>query len=242
MTAVDRRRGVVFGASSGIGAAVVARLAGQGTRLYSASRRGSCDVDLAGVSAVSADVRLYGSVAQLLRSAASERGGLGFVVNSAGVGYYAPLGVDHSDAWREILETNILGIANICSVLLEEEVQVAHLVQIGSVAAYRVSKTPGNAIYSAAKTAAAVVLDHFRTLLRERGSETRVSLISPGLVEGTEFAQNFFRYSPDHSRPLYVAGDNLTPGDIADVVAYVLSAPQHVDIDHVVVRPTLQGN
>src|SRR5262249_49479587 len=151
---------------------------------------------------VSADVRDYDSVVAALANASMD-GQLAFVVNSAGVGYFAPLGADYTMAWREILETNVLGVVNICSALLGGEPQVDHYVQIRSIAAYRMSRTPGNAVYAAAKSAAAVLVDHLRDRARVAGSPLRVSHVAPGFVEGTRFGDAFFEYSPAEARPLY---------------------------------------
>lgn len=228
----------MFGASSGIGAVIAEKLAVSGYRVHAASRRETC-APHPRVIPVAADVRDYASVAETL-STASEDGRLAFVVNSAGVGYFAPLGEDYSAAWREILDTNVLGVVNLSSVLLGGDVRVDHYVQIGSIAAYRMSRTPGNAVYSAAKSAAAVLVDHLRDRARAAGSPLRVSHVAPGFVEGTGFGDDFFEYSPDNARPLYEPGQNLTAADVADVVAYVLATPPHVDLNHVLVRPTRQ--
>jgi NADP-dependent 3-hydroxy acid dehydrogenase YdfG len=237
MSAAPPRRGLVLGASAGIGAAVVAHLAGSGAEVHAASRRGTCPVESPNVVARSVDVRSYREVRGLIEQLA-EGNRLSFVVNSAGIGSYAPLGEDHSEAWREIVETNLLGTVHVCSALLEVDVELGQLVQIGSLAAFRVSKTPGNAIYSAAKAASSMVVDHARTLLRERG--TRVSVVAPGFVEGTEFGERFFDRVPQARRPLYQPGQNLKPEEIAQVVAYVLETPPHVDLTELVVRPVGQ--
>lgn len=234
-----RSSGVVLGASAGVGAAVVERLSGATAVIHAASRRGSCPVEHDGVIASACDIRDYEAVRSLLRRAVRD-GGLDFVVNSAGVGLYAPLGEDHSAQWRAILETNVLGVVNLCSILLEDGVDVEHFVQIGSVAALRVSKTPGNAVYSAAKTASAVIVAHLRSVLRERGSAMRVSTVLPGFVAGTEFGERYFEHAPQAAVDLYAGGDRLSAADVAEIVALVLATPRHVEINDLVVRPTSQ--
>jgi NADP-dependent 3-hydroxy acid dehydrogenase YdfG len=210
----------------------------EGATVYAASRRASPRAEPA-VRTIRADVSDYGSVCSALRLAAAE-GPLDFVVNSAGIGLYAPLRADHSAQWREILETNLLGTVHVCSAILEHAPALDQFVLIGSLAGYRLSRTPGNAVYSAAKAAGLVVVEHFRSLLREQGSTMRVSVVSPGFVEGTEFESTYFAHAPEAARPLYTAGENLLPGDVADLVAYVLSSDGRVDINELVVRPTRQ--
>ena len=64
--------------------------------------------------------------------------------------------------------------------------------------------------------------------------------VAPGFVEGTEFGARFFDYAQAESVPLYAPGENLSPADVAEVVAYVLATPPHVDVNQVLVRPTAQ--
>lgn len=235
-----RHSGLVIGASSGIGAAVVRRLAEPGLVVHAASRRGTHPVESAGIAPCSVDIRSYSEVVRLIEAVARD-GKLEFVVNSAGIGAYAPLGADHAEAWRDVVETNVLGAIHVCSALLEVEVEVGQFIHIGSLAAYRLSKTPGNAVYSAAKTAAAVIVDHTRSELRAGGRETRVSTIAPGFVEGTEFGERFFAATPEAAVPLYRPGENLVPEDVAEMAAFALSLPAGVEVSDLLVRPASQA-
>jgi NADP-dependent 3-hydroxy acid dehydrogenase YdfG len=230
----------VIGGSSGIGAAVAARLAAAGAAVHAGSRRPPAATPPPGVAVITVDVRDYRSVVSAVSAAASDDGVLDFVVNSAGVGFYAPLGRDFSEAWREIIESSFLGAVNVCSALLDDGPDVRHYVHVGSVAAYRMSRTPGNAVYSAAKTAAALVVDHTRSTLRERGSTMRISTVAPGFVDDTMFGERFFAFDPAAARALYQPGVNLTADDVAAVIEQVIQSPSHVELNTVVVRPTLQ--
>lgn len=72
------------------------------------------------------------------------------------------------------------------------------------------------------------------------GTNIRVSLISPGLVE-TEFSLVRYRGDSDKAGQVYRGMTPLTGEDIAECVLFVASRPAHVDIDEIVVRPVAQA-
>jgi NADP+-dependent farnesol dehydrogenase len=236
---VNRDTAVVFGGSKGIGRAIAKVLEELGKKVYVAARHRPTEGLDGSTSFLAVDIRDYRQVADVLSHAASA-GRLSSVVNSAGVGFFSPLGHDYTAAWKLILETNVLGVANICSTLLDKQLIVDDLIHISSLAAHRVSRTPGNAMYSASKSASEMLVQHFRSLARAREWRTRVTMVTPGFVERTGFADHFFDYSKADVQPLYVPGQNLSPQHIADVVRYVVSRPPEMDIGDVVIRPPSQ--
>jgi NADP-dependent 3-hydroxy acid dehydrogenase YdfG len=222
---------VVFGASSGIGAAVVDLLAGSGVPVVAASRRGTA---ASGAVAVKCDIRDPGSVAEVLRAAGSPD----WVVNAAGVGFYAPVAERFSAQWQQILDTNVLGTLNILAQLRERPVR--HFVQVGSLAGSRPSQTPGNDVYAASKAAGAQLLSRFRGELRAAGIRTKVTLITPGYVGGTDFGANFFQHAPEHAEPILDRFPPLSPLDVATTIEYALRQPDHLELSEIVVRPVEQ--
>ena len=229
---------MVFGASSGIGAAVAAAMARQGCRTVAASRRASV---AAGTDAVAArcDVRDPASVAVVLREA-QRAGPVDWVVNAAGVGFYAPVEARYLAQWRDILDTNIVGMLNVLAQLRALSRPVRHFVQIGSLAGSRPSRTPGNDVYSAAKAAVSTLLARHRGELRAADVLTKITLITPGYVGDTDFAGNFFAHAPERCEPLLDRFTPLSPVDVASTVAYALGQPGHVELSEIVVRPIQQ--
>ena len=71
------------------------------------------------------------------------------------------------------------------------------------------------------------------------GTNVRVSSIDPGLVE-TEFSEVRFHGNTERAKQTYRGLTPLTGDDIADIVAYVVNLPEHVDVLDVVVMPTAQ--
>jgi NADP-dependent 3-hydroxy acid dehydrogenase YdfG len=233
-------RGVVFGGSSGIGAAVAERLARGGASVVAASRRGAA-AGHAGVVAVPCDVRDGESVARVLRDAALA-GGVDWVVNAAGVGFYAPVLEQFAPQWRDIIETNVVGMLNVLAQLRELHRPVRHFVQVGSLAGTRPSRTPGNDVYAATKAAGAMLLARFRAELRAEGVLTRTTLITPGYVGGTDFGEYFFRHAPDKKESLFDRFAPLSPIDVAMTIEYALAQPDHLELSEIVVRPVEQPN
>lgn len=231
-------RGVVFGGSSGIGAAVAERLARAGSPVVAASRRGAA-AGHAGVAAAACDVRDGESVARVLRDAVSA-GGVDWVVNAAGVGFYAPVLGRFAPQWRAIIDTNIVGMLNVLAQLRELQRPVRHFVQVGSLAGSRPSRTPGNDVYAATKATGAMLLARFRAELRAAGVLTRTTLITPGYVGGTDFGENFFQHAPDKKEAIFSRFTPLSPVDIAMTIEYVLAQPGHIELSEIVVRPVEQ--
>lgn len=224
-------RGLVFGGSSGIGAAVVIAMAEKGAAVVAASRRGTASPGA--VSGVECDVRDRSAVACALE----EAGELDWVVNAAGVGYYAPVEAEYHAQWQAIMDTNVVGLLNILSVL---NPRLRQFVQIGSLAALRPSRTPGNDVYGAAKQAGATLMARHRDGLRRSGVLTKLTMITPGFVGDTDFTGNFFTHAPEYARPLLSDFPPLSPADVAAIVAYALDAPANVELSELVIRPLRQ--
>lgn len=231
--------GLVIGASSGIGLAVFRRLAGQ-VRLTAAARTPMV-VERVGATWSPCDVRDPASVARCVTQAAGG-GKLDFIVSAAGVGYYAPLTGDYAPQWREILETNVLGLLNLLAVVHRQQPELRILVQIGSLAAHRVSRTPGNLVYSVSKAAARTILSEYRSQIRGEGRTTKIALVSPGFVRDTRFGDRFFSHQPAAARDLYAGVSALTPDQVATAVVDLLHAEDEVEVTEVVLRPRGQAD
>jgi NADP-dependent 3-hydroxy acid dehydrogenase YdfG len=230
--------GLVIGGSSGIGAAVAASMAERGYEVLAASRRGTVPPGTA-AKAVSCDVRNPDQVARRVREA--HRGdGLDWVVNAAGVGYFAPVEERFAEQWRDIVEVNLLGLLAILATLRTLDPPVGHLVHIGSLAGTRPSQTPGNDLYAATKAAGASLLAQHRQELRAAGIRTKITLITPGYVGDTDFARNFFAHAPDRREPILDRFPPLAPLDVARVVEYALTQPPHIELSEIVIRPVDQ--
>ena len=69
----------------------------------------------------------------------------------------------------------------------------------------------------------------------------KVTLIAPGMAE-TEFSLVRFKGDEQKAKTVYKGIDALTADDIADVIYYCATLPDHVCINEVVITPTQQAN
>jgi NADP+-dependent farnesol dehydrogenase len=221
--------GVVLGASSGVGHRLARRLAAGGQQITAVARRAP-ELD-EGVAAVSADVRDYAGLERVIRSA-KDRQAVDYIVNCVGVGFYAPVGADYLRAWTDILTTNVASLLSLLSIIDTHCADLPVFVQVSSMAAHRPSRTPGNLCYSASKAAARVIVEEYRKQVRAAGRRTRVSMVSPGFVEETDFGRNFYAHAPAGvaRADLYGAHENLTADDVAAAIAHLLHTPERVEI------------
>jgi NADP-dependent 3-hydroxy acid dehydrogenase YdfG len=228
---------VVTGASSGIGKATVRSLAAEGFEVVAAARRVERCEEVArevGGRALRLDVADPESVAELAESVPE----ISVLVNNAGGALgLEPIAEADEEYWRQMYETNVLGVMRVTKALLPAlERSGGHIVVVGSVAGVEVY--PGGAGYTAAKHAANAVT---RTLRLELlGRQVRVSEIAPGMVE-TEFSLVRFEGDEEKAAKVYEGTNPLGAEDVADAIAYVVTRPAHVDVDYLSIKPTDQA-
>jgi NADP-dependent 3-hydroxy acid dehydrogenase YdfG len=238
----DSSVALVTGASAGIGRAIAERLVGAGMRVaVCARRRERLERIGEGVLPIAADLRREEDITAMFATIREAWGGVDVLINNAGLGRDAPLVSGATEAWREVLEVNVLAL----SVCTREAVadmrrrgDDGHIVHISSMSAYRVPSASG--MYSASKFAVRALTEALRLELHVLGSGIRVSAISPGFVE-TEFAA-VYHQSEERARATYPRYKVLEANDVAEGVLYLLSQPPHVQIHDLLMRPTAQPN
>jgi NADP-dependent 3-hydroxy acid dehydrogenase YdfG len=225
---------VVTGASSGIGAATARRLAAEGFHIVLGARREDRLNDLAsetGGVAVPLDVTDPDSVADFVEQV-SECHVL--INNAGGAKGLAKVADADEDDWRWMWETNVLGTLRITKALLPKLVASGngHVVTVTSVAASEVYDNGSG--YTSAKHAQAAL---HRTLRGEHlGEPVRFTEVLPGLVE-TEFSEVRFQGDTERAAAVYRGLTPLTPEDVADVIAFAVTRPAHVNLDQIVLKP-----
>ncbi len=239
---------MVTGASSGIGLAIAQHLSKAGYDLALCARRhdrltaAAKDLETSGSEVLVQTVDLRDE-AQILSffSAVHERfGRLDVLINNAGLGHKEPLMTGKTDAWREMLEVNVLALC-ICTREAVQRMQGAnsgHIVHISSMSGHRVPAIAG--IYSATKFAVRSLSETLRRELRTAQSNIRISSVSPGIVE-TEFAQKYHQ-SAEKAQETYGQFPVLQAEDIAKAVVYALQQPEHVEVNDILIRPTQQSS
>jgi NADP-dependent 3-hydroxy acid dehydrogenase YdfG len=237
---VTDRTAVVTGASSGIGAATVRRLAAEGFAVVAAARRSDRLESLAaetGARAVTLDVTDQTSVDALVDSLDTCH----VLVNNAG-GAFGVQPVETTDEadWRAMWEVNVMGMMRMTRALLPnlEASGDGVIVTVTSTAGHGVYE--GGAGYAAAKHAEHAISQTLR--LELCGRPVRVIEVAPGMVATEEFSLN--RLGGDRARADAVyAGvpGPLSADDVADCIAWATTRPWNVNVDLLVIRPRAQA-
>ncbi len=242
------RRALITGASSGIGRACALELARRGWALALCARREDRLADVAKecgaagapeVEAFPLDVRDRAAVEAAVAERERLMSSVDALVNNAGLARgFGPLGENDPADWDEMIDANVKGLLHVTRALLPHLIaRRGDIVNIGSVAGRWVY--PGGAVYCASKFGERAITEGLRLDLL--GTGVRCATVDPGMVE-TEFS--LVRFHGDASRAAKVY-DGLTPlaaGDVAEVVAWILERPRHVNVAEVVVYPTDQAS
>lgn len=232
--------GIITGGGRGIGEATALALARLGAHLVISdlSLELAADVVMrvreAGGAAVgaAADVRRYEDAARLAETCVREHTRIDFVVANAGIGDPGTMAEGDPARWRDVIETNVLGVAyTVRAVLPTMQAQRrGHVVLMASVSGRE--SYVGEPIYIASKWAVVGLGRALRKEVLPHG--IRVTLVEPGLVD-TPLA----RSTPLGQEWLKTL-DPLSAQDVARAIAYALCQPPHVAVNEIVLRPLAQ--
>lgn len=236
------KRVVVTGASSGIGAAAVRALTASGWTVYAVARRAERLAALAaetGAVPIAADITAQADVDALAERVLAD-GGLDALVNNAGGAWGMDSVADGSvEDWARMYEVNVLGTLRVTQAFLPAlrdngEGSVLMLTSTAAFTAYE-----GGAGYCAAKAGEELMARTLR--LEEAEHNVRVIEVCPGMVKTDEFSRN--RLGSEEAAEKVYAGvaKPLTAEDVADVIAYSLNLPHHINLDQIVMRPVAQA-
>ncbi|XP_060842512.1 farnesol dehydrogenase-like [Rhopalosiphum padi] len=154
------------------------------------------------------------------------------LVNNAGVWKYSDL-LGNTNDWKQMYDINIIG-ANICSreaIKIMEEIQIkeGHIININGVAGHYIFPFLKDvSVYSATKHSVTTITEYLRELMGMKNLPIRVTSISPGAVE-TKMTEELSKLE---------GVKMLKSIDVAEAIMYALSAPQHVNISEIIIRPT----
>jgi NADP-dependent 3-hydroxy acid dehydrogenase YdfG len=246
-TGTGRKVVIVTGASSGIGAATAARLAGEGHRVVAVARRADRLAELTektreaagaaggGLVARPADVTDLAALTDVVRETRAEHGRLDVIVNNAGVMPLSRLGALLVDEWNRMIDVNVRGLLHGVAAALPvfREQGHGHFVTVASIGAHEVSPTA--AVYCGTKYAAWAITEGLR---QEADPSVRVTTVSPGVVE-SELAATIT--DPEAAEAMRTYRAAAIPADaVAGAVSYALSQPADVDVNEIVIRPARQ--
>ncbi|WP_040163716.1 SDR family oxidoreductase [Microbacterium gorillae] len=241
------RTAVVTGASSGIGRATAVALRAAGWDVVGVARRADRLADLAeqsGAAVFAADLTDPADVAALA-SWLDERGPVHALVHIAG-GAAGTERIEDGRAqdWEWMFQANVLSAQRVVQALLPQlraaaaESGHADTVFLTSTAA--MTAYPGGAGYNAAKAGESMLVQALR--LELNGEPIRVIEVAPGMVHTEEFTLNRLRGDADAADRVYDGvAEPLLAEDVADVIAYAMNTPRHVNLDTIVMRPVAQS-
>ena len=240
---------LITGASSGIGRACAYRFAREGYTLLlnarSVDKLQSIKEELqqqygVDIMLLPFDVRDRQAAEAAIHALPDAYQSIDVLVNNAGLA----LGVDKEYEGTEhnydtMIETNITALLMITRLVVPGMVErgKGHIINIGSVAGD--AAYPGGSVYCATKAAVKVLSDGLRMDLVD--TPLRVTNVKPGLVE-TNFSVTRFAGDKERADKVYQGIKPLTGEDIAEVVYFAASAPEHVQIAEVLVLATHQAS
>lgn len=239
---------LITGASSGIGEGCARKFASQGDRLILNARSTDKLTALAeelkekyntDCYVMPFDVRNRESAATALNALPEEWKSIDVLINNAGLA----IGVDkehegNPDEWDMMIDTNIKALLSMTRLVVPGMVERGrgHIINIGSIAGD--AAYPGGSVYCATKAAVKALSDGLRIDLVD--TPLRVTNIKPGMVE-TNFSVIRFRGDKEKADNVYRGIRPLNGDDIAEVVYFAASAPEHMQLAEILVMPTYQA-
>ena len=239
---------LITGASSGIGEGCARKFASQGARLILNSRSTDKLTALAEELKEKYDAECYvmpfdvcnrEAAAAALNALPQEWKSIDVLINNAGLA----IGVDKEhegslDEWDVMIDTNIKALLSMTRLVVPGMVERGrgHIINIGSIAGD--AAYPGGSVYCATKAAVKALSDGLRIDLVD--TPLRVTNIKPGLVE-TNFSVVRFRGDKEKADNVYRGIKPLNGDDIAEVVYFAASAPEHMQVAEILVMPTFQA-
>ncbi|WIG18706.1 SDR family oxidoreductase [Kocuria rosea] len=238
------RVAVVTGASTGIGEATARELRRSGWTVYAVARRAERLEALAsetGAVPAPCDITSDADVEALRDQVLEEQGRVDALLNISG----GARGTDRvaeasTEDWEWMYQVNVLGTMRLTRAFLPAlrangEGTVLNLTSLAAHRAYE-----GGGGYNAAKFAERAMTEALR--LEEAEHNVRVVEIAPGLVHTPEFSLNRLGGDQEAAEKVYAGVDKpLTSEDVAQVCAFAVNLPHHVDLDTVTIKPVAQA-
>jgi len=243
---LDGKVAIVTGASSGIGEATAIALAAEGARIAITARRSD---RLKGVEeairkaggeslSITADVQDERQANEIVEKTLAQWGRLDILVNNAGVMLLGMIDGADTEDWRRMVNTNVLGLLYCTHAALPamKRQGSGHIVNVSSVAG-RTARA-GAAVYNCTKWGVGAFSEALRQEVYKH--HIRVTIIEPGAV-ATELTQHITDQTAKRDIEAWIS--KMTPlesEDIAASIVYAVTAPDRVNVNEILIRPTEQ--
>ena len=238
----------ITGATSGIGKSTAEIFAKNGYNLIITGRREerltSFKKELETnykikVTTLCFDIRESASVEAAIGSLSAENKNIDILVNNAGLAAgLSSIQEGSLSHWERMIDTNIKGLLYTTKVISNLMIKngKGHIINIGSIAGKEVYAN-GN-VYCATKHAVDALNKGMRIDLLPHN--IKVTAVNPGMVE-TEFSVVRFDGDEDRAKKVYMGMQPLSAADIAETVFWVASRPAHVNINDIIIMPSVQA-
>lgn len=243
---VSSKIALITGATSGIGKAIATKLAQEGfsliltgrrfSRLFQLKERFEEDYNIA-VRLLSFDIQKATTVQTALAELEEEWQNVDILINNAGLAKgETPIHEGDLAHWELMIDTNIKGLLYVTREIAPYMVQrkKGQIINICSLAGKEVY--PNNGVYCATKHAVDALTKAMRIDLHQYN--IRVSQVSPGFVEDTEFAA----VKSDQTQAAITDFIPVNATDVAEVIHFMLTRPQHVTLQEIVLTGTQQAS
>jgi len=246
----ERQTVLVTGATSGIGKETADLFAREGYRVILCARRReklealqkhfAKQYNNQNTYLLPLDVRNLAELKDLLQDMPEDWRAIDILVNNAGkaLGMH-PVFTGNLEDWDEMIDTNIKGVLYLTRLVAPLMVRrrKGHIINVGSTAGKEVY--PNGNVYCATKFAVDALTKGMRLDLHPFG--IRVSQVSPGHVEETEFAKVRF-HGDEEKAKIYEDFQPLKALDVARAIYFIANSPKRVTIHDIVFTGTQQAN
>ncbi len=165
---------------------------------------------------------------------------IAILINNAGLALGRDLFQDASlEDWETMIDTNVKGLLYVSKAVIPLLIgqKKGHIINLGSIAGKEVYEK-GN-VYCASKFAVDAISKSMRIDLLQYG--IRVTAINPGAAE-TEFSTVRFKGDQEQAQKIYEGYTPLSADDVAGVIFYAATLPEHVCINDLTITCTAQAN
>lgn len=238
---------LITGATSGIGKATAFEFAKKDINLILCGRNAEVLKDLekklskqVKVTTLNFDVRDKTEVFKKIESLPQEFKNIDILINNAGNAHgMDPIQNGNLEDWDAMLDINVKGLLYVSKAIIPGMIErkSGHIINIGSTAGKEVY--PNGNVYCASKFAVDAINQGMRIDLNKTG--IKVGAINPGLTQ-TDFSKVRFKGDDTRAEKVYQGFEALQPEDIADIIAFVVSRPYHVNIADLTVMPSAQAS
>jgi NADP-dependent 3-hydroxy acid dehydrogenase YdfG len=240
---------LITGATSGIGEATAYSFAKKGFRLILTGRRLDRLSNIANclkneyateVIILAFDVRNRQETETAINSIPQDFKSVDILVNNAGLA----VGLSHIqdgdiDDWDRMIDTNIKGLLYVTRAVAPLMLARGrgHIVNVSSIAGREVYENGG--VYCATKHAVDALTKSMRIDMLESG--IKVTNVCPGATE-TEFSVVRFKGDEERAKKVYEGYQSLTANDIAEIITYIVTLPEYICINDILIMPSAQAN